>query len=1104
MTPAQPTPVVPADLESRRRHGARVSVRRRSGSAGHLVVACILDEFSFAAFSAEADLAPLTMRDWLVELTAAQPDLLLVESAWRGHRQSWWNTVHRAGPELRGVLDWCRERGVPTAFWNKEDPVHFDTFRTTAALFDAVFTTDLDCVPRYKDELGHEQVYFLPFAAQPGEANPAEAFNRVDGCAFAGAYYEKYPERVRDLDELSDELAAEGRRFDIYDRNMGRDTPGYTFPERYRENIVGGALTPDLLDIPYKGYTSNLNLNSVKQSQSMFARRVFELLASNTLVISNYSRGLRLMFGDLVVATDSGEEMRRRLQGIEARANGNERLRAMALRKVLREHTYAERLEYIAQAAGVAMPDGEVERPLLAVKADRGGDLDALVRRLSDQSWSDWVLAVVGGDVDALPEDPRIVAVDGVDQLPDVGAERDCTFFGVLDVRDWHGPHYLEDLLLTFRWADVEVCGHVERFEAAADGNVVRRDEGAAWSVAEAIPMDRGLRRIGDWGTLVLDLERDGAVPVLAGLAVSPVEYCRGGAGLSAEDLEPSSEIELDEGLSLTAIRAHADALTFEEHQPDPPTLDLGVILGEFESWDDFTLTWTADGPRIESDLPEGQYRYWNGSRIHDLDPEVRGVPRHLYFDVGGGLDVMLVAYWLDEAGQRIGHAMVPARQRREIQVPAQAVRVRWGLRISGTGTALIRRVVKGAYSPPPVPLLLRSPHLVVSNIYPSYSELYRNGFVHSRLRGYLDHGVRAEVAVLRADERPAYREFEDIDVASLRPDDLAETLALGELETLSVHALLPPLWEVLKRADRIPPTTVWIHGFEIQPWWRRHFNYSSEAEIEAAKRAAAPRLEMWREVFQTSPDHMHFVFVSRTFAETVFEDLAVELPADRWSVIHNPIDGVMFPYRRKAPGDRRRILSIRPYASRVYANDLAVAAVLDLQLDPDFEQLSFTFIGDGPLFDETVEPLRSLPNVEVRRGFLTHAQIAEEHARHGILLVPSRSDTQGVSRDEAMSSGLVPVTSAVAAIPEFVGEDCGFLAPPEDHRSLADAIRALQSDPDRFLRMSEAAARRVRRQSGADIILSREMDLAFRRGGTHPEASGLSLKGSKERMRPS
>lgn len=98
MSPRIPAPVVPEDVASRRRETDPVPVRRRTGRAGKLVVACILDEFSFTSFEGEADLVPLTMEYWRAELTAAQPDLLLVESAWRGHRQTWWNTVHRFGP----------------------------------------------------------------------------------------------------------------------------------------------------------------------------------------------------------------------------------------------------------------------------------------------------------------------------------------------------------------------------------------------------------------------------------------------------------------------------------------------------------------------------------------------------------------------------------------------------------------------------------------------------------------------------------------------------------------------------------------------------------------------------------------------------------------------------------------------------------------------------------------------------------------------------------------------------------------------------------------------------------------------------------------------
>ena len=78
-----------------------------------------------------------------------------------------------------------------------------------------------------------------------------------------------------------------------------------------------------------------------------------------------------------------------------------------------------------------------------------------------------------------------------------------------------------------------------------------------------------------------------------------------------------------------------------------------------------------------------------------------------------------------------------------------------------------------------------------------------------------------------------------------------------------------------------------------------------------------------------------------------------------------------------------------------------------------------------------------------------------------------------------------------MAAIPEFVDEKVAFLAPPEDHRALADAVRTLHADPARCLRMSAAAARRVREQSDADRVLDAELRLAFRAGGDGCVPSG-------------
>ena len=246
------------------------------------------------------------------QLAETRPDLLLVKSAWRGHDESWGAKVGHNSDELKDILTWCREADVPTVFWNKEDPVHFATFINAARAFDYVFTTDLDCIHRYKAALGHGRVYLLPFASQPRTINPAEIRDRKDAYSFAGAYYVKYPERTRDLDTLLDTLS-NLRPVEIFDRNAGQNDPDFQFPEKYRPYIVG-TLPFEKIDRAYKGYRFGINLNSIKQSQTMFARRVPELLASNTLAVSNYSRAVRMMFGDLVVATDNAAELETRLR----------------------------------------------------------------------------------------------------------------------------------------------------------------------------------------------------------------------------------------------------------------------------------------------------------------------------------------------------------------------------------------------------------------------------------------------------------------------------------------------------------------------------------------------------------------------------------------------------------------------------------------------------------------------------------------------------------------------------------------------------------------------------------------------------------------------
>lgn len=166
------------------------------------------------------------------------------------------------------------------------------------------------------------------------------------------------------------------------------------------------------------------------------------------------------------------------------------------------------------------------------------------------------------------------------------------------------------------------------------------------------------------------------------------------------------------------------------------------------------------------------------------------------------------------------------------------------------------------------------------------------------------------------------------------------------------------------------------------------------------------------------------------------------------------------------------------PFASRKYANDLSVRAIVALATKPYFKDLEFRIIGDGKLFDEVLEPLRQFSNVYIEQRFLSHMEIAALHREYGIFLSPTRMDAQGVSRDEAMSSGLIPITNAVTAIPEFVDDSCGILVAGEDADAMAAGIVTLYENSEKFQAMSKAAAERVRRQTAKHKLINSELQL--------------------------
>lgn len=1107
--------VPPRDLEKLN------TVELRGKPQKQLKVACIMDDFTYSSYEPECQLYQLTPRNWLAELEECVPELLLIESAWRGKDGVWGSKVGHTSRELQEIVKWCRERGVPTAFWNKEDPVHFETFLNTARLFDFVYTTDIDCVPRYKASLGHNEVYFLPFACQPLAHNPLEKYERKDAFCFAGAYYVRYPERTKDLEEFIQTLP-KFRPFDIYDRNYGKDDPNYAFPEAFHSHIVG-TLPFSEIDKAYKGYRYAINLNSIKQSQTMFARRVYELLGSNTLTVSNFSRGLRLMFGDLVRSSDNGQQLVSELESLESGKNVD-RIRLAALRKVLSEHTYEARFAYI-----VSKVSGEERKVILPSFCMVGlarseHEVVRLYEQWERQKGIDKKLTIIIGPklnesvITAIPSnDARITWMhcEKVKELSLRDISGGCGWTAGISCNDYYGPNFLLDMALATRYTNAKVIGKGTLYEWC-DGDCQLVGAGEEYSYAVELPArsssicEEAASEISAYSWVNgLDAWE---YSLQSQLSIDRFNYCRSAPAESSLALleEKVDDLELDVGVPLNVMNEVSEsALPMDNIESGNHALTGAFLAGMITrkhsymyhhcQHDTFTDTPTklslSKNPLIEAEI-DGQYlsivsRLADGGHEYIYCPEsisldrlasdvkdIRGDGLPLHLEVDPGLSVSLVIIFLDSSGEKLSHAIEPANKNNLFKVPEAATSIRLGIRIYSNGITTLRRLVFGMKNLEPSRVFGKSDVLLITNNYPSYDDLYRNGFVHSRVKGYREYGTKVDVFRFRPDEATRWSEFEGIDLITGPQEVLANMLASGQYRHILVHFLDELMWGVISEYIEKYKVTVWLHGAEIHPWHRRRFNILDQLQEKKAKQESDQRTKFWEKLLKEPHENLHFVFVSETFAKEVMEDYGVSLTDISYSIIHNPINTNLFSYTEKTSDQRKKILSIRPYASRQYANDLSVEMIVGLSKDEVFHELEFRIIGDGPLFDEVTKPIQDFPNVIVEKRFVAQNEIATLHKNYGIFLCPTRWDSQGVSRDEAMSSGLVPITNAVAAIPEFVDGDSGILCAPESPIEMAHKLKYLLQNEEAFLALSRSAAQRVNKNLSFSTVIPKELSL--------------------------
>lgn len=443
-------------------------------SVKDLRMAVIMDEFTYHSYKYEADILRLTFDNWKNEIISFMPHFIFIESSWHGNNGDWSKKVAYVTDEkhsyIKELIAFARSLDIPVVFWNKEDPVHYDHFIHTAKLCDFVFTTDRDRVEDYKADCNHENVDVLQFAAQPVYHNPIKIQKeRIDGISFAGSYYGLREERSKDMDRLF--KASAPHNLYIYDRNYEFTKKGerlnFLFPEEFRKYILG-TLPFYEIEKAYKGYKYMININTVKTSPTMYARRVYEGLASGTPIISNYSLGMEKQFGDIIGYSENEDELNQFLTKLNNSESEYNKVKQLGIRRVLSEHTYSQRLLQIASRLGY-----EFNLPKEKITFISFVDNEQMISRVLgafnniDYSNKELIIVVKDNVNDYCMLNSNISVMNERrirEHFETLTKFIDTDYLVPISMNDFYGENYLKDLMLAEQYTDAAIIGKSNYF----------------------------------------------------------------------------------------------------------------------------------------------------------------------------------------------------------------------------------------------------------------------------------------------------------------------------------------------------------------------------------------------------------------------------------------------------------------------------------------------------------------------------------------------------------------------------------------------------------------------------------------------------------------
>lgn len=442
-------------------------------------IGVIMDNFTYEGFKYEANLIRLSRDNYKNEILENNIKCIILESCW-GDNEDWKFAMTGSDNNdkkrtLYQLIDFAKKQKIKVVFLNKEDPTNFDKFINVAKKCDYIFTSDENCIDRYRSILNHDNIFPIMFAANPLIHNPIRDRKlQIHDVCFAGSWYEGdlFADRNRDIIMLFE--AAINFNFHIFDRMYAskENTKNRIFPQKYNKFIVGNLEYLKMLNA-YRQYKVFLNVNSVVESNTMFSRRVFELLACKTSIVSSKSKGLQNHFSSFIDIVDNTEEAKIAIKNIIDDNLDNDIRKHLGMREIYKNHTYQKRLGYMLDKLDIKYEYKESFFVCVSI-TNRVDYIDNIIKNYLNQSYNHKKLVIVLNsnlfDIDEIHDklkklninyailqtDPKMSLGSCFNMVVD---KFEADFYAKMDDDDYYGPNYLSDSLDAFKYSGADVLG---------------------------------------------------------------------------------------------------------------------------------------------------------------------------------------------------------------------------------------------------------------------------------------------------------------------------------------------------------------------------------------------------------------------------------------------------------------------------------------------------------------------------------------------------------------------------------------------------------------------------------------------------------------------